>query len=312
MKKKIFFCLLIIFHLFTKQVNSLENKIILKVNNKMITTFNITQEERYLLVLNQKLKTIDKKKLKILATNSIVKEKIKEIELVKYYQIEKTLDNANLQKIIKNLYETIGFQKENEFKDYLESQNLKFSSVKRKLAIEMLWNNLIFEKFKNRVVVDEIEIKNNIDKEIKNLRFSRNLFLSEILIRNSKDLKLNEIYLKILKSINEIGFASTANIYSVSDTSKTGGKIGWVKETSLSKEILKEVINLKKDQISKPIKINENFLILKVDDAKINEQKIDKDKIFSDRVLFKTNQQLERFSLAYFNKVKQNIQINEI
>jgi peptidyl-prolyl cis-trans isomerase SurA len=190
MKKKIFFCLLIIFHLFTKQVNSLENKIILKVNNKMITTFNITQEERYLLVLNQKLKTIDKNKLKILATNSIVKEKIKEIELVKYYQIEKTLDDSNLQKIIKNLYETIGFQKENEFKDYLESQNLKFSSVKRKLAIEMLWNNLIFEKFKNRVVVDEIEIKNNIDKEIKNLRFSRNVFLSEILIRNSKDLKL--------------------------------------------------------------------------------------------------------------------------
>ena len=312
MKKKIFFCILIIFYLFTNQVNSLENKIILKVNNKMITTFNITQEERYLLVLNQKLTTIDKNKLKILATNSIIKEKIKEIELAKYYQIEKTLDDANLQKIIKNLYETIGFQKENEFKDYLESQNLEFSSVKRKLAIEMLWNNLIFEKFKNRVVVDEIEIKNNIDKEIKNLRFSRNVFLSEILIRNSKDLKLDEIYSKILKSIDEIGFASTANIYSVSDTSKTGGKIGWVKETSLSKEILKEVINLKKDQISKPIKINENFLILKIDDAKINEQKIDKDKIFSDRVLFKTNQQLERFSLAYFNKVKQNIQINEI
>ena len=312
MKKKIFFYVLIFFHLFTKQVNSLENKIILKVNNKMITTFNITQEERYLLVLNQKLKTIDKKKLKILATNSIVKEKIKEIELAKYYQIEKTLDDVNLQKIIKNLYETIGFKKENEFKNYLESQNLKFSLVKRKLAIEMLWNNLIFEKFKNRVVVDEIEIKNNIDKEIKNLRFSRNVFLSEILIRNSKDLKLDEIYSKILKSIDEIGFASTANIYSVSDTSKTGGKIGWVKETSLSKKILNEVINLKKDQISKPIKINENFLILKVDDAKINEQKIDKDKIFSDRVLFKTNQQLERFSLAYFNKVKQNIQINEI
>ena len=231
MKKKIFFYVLIFFHLFTKQVNSLENKIILKVNNKMITTFNITQEEKYLLVLNQNLKTIDKNKLKILATNSIVKEKIKEIELAKYYQIEKTLDDVNLQKIIKNLYETIGFKKENEFKNYLESQNLKFSLVKRKLAIEMLWNNLIFEKFKNRVVIDEIEIKNNIDKEIKNLRFSRNVFLSEILIKNSKDLKLDEFYLKILKSINEIGFASTANIYSVSDTSKTGGKIGWVKET---------------------------------------------------------------------------------
>jgi peptidyl-prolyl cis-trans isomerase SurA len=103
--------------------------------------------------------------------------------LVKYYQIEKVLNDENLTKILKNLYQTIGFKKESEFKDFLESQNLKFSSVKRKLAIEMLWNNLIFQKFNNRVVIDEIEIKNNLDKEIKNLSFSKDLFLSEILIK---------------------------------------------------------------------------------------------------------------------------------
>jgi peptidyl-prolyl cis-trans isomerase SurA len=191
------------------------------------------------------------------------------------------------------------------------SQNLKFSSVKRKLAIEMLWNNLIFEKFNNRVVIDEIEIKRNLDKEIKNLTFSKDIFLSEILIRNSKDLKLDLIYLEILKSIENVGFANTANIFSISDTAKIGGKVGWIKETSLSKQMIKNIINLKKGQISKPIKINENFLILKIDDAKINKQKINKNKILSNRITYKKNQQLERFSLAYFNKVKQNIQINE-
>ena len=175
----------------------------------------------------------------------------------------------------------------------------------------MLWNNLIFSKFNNRVVIDEAEIKNDLNKEINNLSFTRDVLISEILIRNSKNLNLDEIYLEILKSIEDVGFATTANIFSISDTAKIGGKAGWIKETSLSKLILKNIINLKKGQISKPIKINENFLILRIDDIKINKQKIDKNKILSNRINYKKNQQLERFSLAYFNKIKQNIQINE-
>ena len=312
MKKKIFFYSLIIFSLCIKQVASLENIILFKINNLIITTIDVKQEEKYLIVLNQNLKKIDKNKLKSLAIDSIIKEKIKEIELVKYYQIESVLDDTNLQKIIKNLYQTAGFQNAKTFKDYLESQNLNYSSIKRKLAIEMLWNNLIFKKFNNRVVIDEIEIKNNLDKEIKNFSFSRDIFLSEILIRDSKDLKINVVYQEILKSIKNVGFSNTANIFSISDTAKLGGKVGWVKETSLSKQILDKIINLKKEQISKPIKINENFLILRIDDTKINKQKIDKNKILSNRILFKKNQQLERFSLAYFNKVKQSIKINEL
>ena len=312
MKKKIFFYLLIIVHLCANQVSSLENKILIKLNDKIITTVDVKQEEKYLVVLNPNLKKIDQNKLKILAIDSIVKEKIKEIELIKYYEIEKVFDDANLKKIIKNLYQTVGFQKEKEFKDYLKSQNLKFSSVRRKLAIEMLWNNLIFQKFSNRVVIDEIEIKNNLDKEIDNLSFSKDIFLSEILIRNSKDLKLEIVYSEILKSIKDVGFATSANIFSISDTAKIGGKVGWVKETSLSKQILKNIINLEKGQISKPIKINENFLILSIDDIKINKQKIDKNKILSNRISYKKNQQLERFSLAYFGKVKQSIKINEL
>ena len=296
----------------TKQVNSLENRIILKVNDNIITSIDVVQEEKYLKVLNQKLKKIDKNKLKAIAIESIVKEKIKEIELVKYYQIEKVLGDTNLKRIVKNLYQTIGFKNEQDFKKYLNTQNLKFSSVKRKLAIEMLWNNLIFKKFSNRVVIDESDIKNNLDKELKNLKFSRDIFLSEILIRDSKNLKLDTVYLEILKSIDIIGFAATANIFSKSSTAKIGGKIGWVKETSLSKQILKNIINLEKGQISKPIKINENFLILAIDDTKINKQKIDKNKILSDRISYIKNQQLERFSLAYFAKVKQSIQINEL
>ena len=312
MKKIIIIYLLIIFHLSFLQANSLENKIRFKVSNKIITSFDIEQEKKYLVVLNQNLKKIEQNKLEVLASDSIIKEKIKEIELIKYYQIENVLNDTNLNEIIKSLYQAIGFQKEKDFKNYLEFQNLKFSLVKRKLATEMLWNNLIFKKFNNRVVIDEAEIKNNLDIEIKNLNNSNDLFLSEILIKNSPDLKIEAIYSEILKSIENIGFAATANIFSVSDTAKLGGKVGWVKETSLSKEIRREMINVKKGQISKPIKINESFLILRIEDIKVNNQKVDKNKILLNRISYKKNQQLERFSLAYFNKVKQSIQINEL
>jgi peptidyl-prolyl cis-trans isomerase SurA len=312
MKKKIFLYLLIVFQLYIEQAISLENKIILKIDDKIITTFDVKQEEKYLKVLNPKLNKVDQNKLKVLAKDSVVKEKIKEIELIKYYKIDSVLDDINLKKIIKNLYQTLGFQEEREFKGYLKNQNLKFSLVKRKLAIEMLWNNLIFKKFNNRVVIDEVEIENNLSKKIKNLSFTRDLFLSEILIGNSKDLKLDIIYSEILKSIENVGFAATANIFSISNTAKIGGKVGWVKETSLSKQILENIINLKKGQVSKPIKINENFLILAIDDTKLNKRKIDKNKILSNKISYEKNRQLERFSLAYFGKIKQNIQINEI
>ena len=312
MKKKIFLYFFIIFQLCAKQSIGLENKIIFKINDKLITTFDVKQEERYLKILNPNLNKIDQDKLKALAIDSIVKEKIKEIELIKYYQIEKALDDANLKIIMKNLYQAVGHQTEKEFKDYLKTQNIKFLSVKRKLAIEMLWNNLIFQKFSNRVVINETEIKNNLDKEINSLRLTRDVFLSEILIKNSKDLKLDILYSEILKSIEDVGFAATANIYSSSDTAKIGGKIGWVKETSLSKIIQKNIINLKKGQISKTIKINENYIILEIDDVKINKKKIDKKKILSNRILYIKNQQLENFSLAYFGKVKQSVQINEL
>jgi len=311
MKKKLFFYLLIFLYLNIGQVGSLENKIILKINNKIITTFDIEQEKKYLAVLNENLNKIDQNKFEILATESIIKEKIKEIEITKYFEIEKTLNDKNLKKIIKNLYQNAGYQSEEEFKNYLELLNLNYKLIKRKIAIEMLWNNLIFRKFINRVVIDKKEIEDNLDNEIKNMSFSRNLYLSEIIIKNSKDLEIEKIYSEILKSIENIGFGATANIFSISDTAKIGGKIGWVEETSLSKQILKNIINLKKNQISKPIKINENFLILNIDDIKINKQEIDKNEILKNRISYVKNQQLERFSLAYFSKVKQNMQINE-
>ncbi len=312
MKKKNFFYLFIFIYLGFSQTLSLENRIIYKVNNEIVTSIDIQTEEKYLVIFNPNLKKLETKQLNKLATESILKELIKKIELKKYFIIEKSLEDTNLKKIIKDLYVQIGINNEKDFINYLNDQNLDLRSIKKKIAIEMLWNNLIYKKYNKQVVINEILLKKQINKEIKKINKTKEFLLSEILIKNTKDLDIKKIYNDIVQNSEKIGFNNTANIYSKSDSAKYGGKIGWVQETSLSPKIVENLINLKKGEISKPIKISDNFIILKIDDFKINEKKINKDQILQNRIVFEKNRQLERFSIAYLNRVKQNIKINEL
>ena len=242
----------------------------------------------------------------------MLKEKIKEIELSNHYTIEKTLQDENLLKIIKDLYIKSGFKDKKNFNNFLIDQNLDLNKLKKKIAIEMLWNSLIFSKFNQQVVINRTLLEKQVNKEIKKLTNIREYFLSEILIKNEKDLKINQLYNEIITSSKKIGFDNTANLFSKSDSAKYGGKIGWIQETSLSPLIIKNLSELNKGEISKPIKASENFIILKIDDIKVSQRKIDKKKILENRITFEKNQQLERFSIAYLNKVKQNIIINEL
>ena len=312
MIKKIILLLLFFFYLNSNQSYSLENKIIYKVNNEIVTLFDVKQEKKYLIILNPNLKKLDKITLNKLANESILKEQIKKIEIKNYFNIEKSLDDPNLTRIIRDLYNKIGIKNEINFVNFLKEQNLNFKTLKQKIAIEMLWNNLIYAKYNKKVVIDQVLLKNEINIEIKKINTFKEFFLSEILIKNEKNLNIKDKYDEIIKSSNKIGFDNTANIYSKSDSAKLGGKIGWVEETSLTPSIVKNLINLKKGEISKPIKISENFIILKIEDIKTIERKIDKKRILQNRVTFEKNKQLERFSIAYLNRVKQNIKINEL
>ncbi len=312
MKKKIFFYLFIFIYLVFNQTLGLENKIIYKVNNEIVTSFDIKLEEKYLIIFNPNLKELDKTQLNKLAIDSILKELIKKIELERYFIIEKSLDDKNLNNIIKDLYIKIGIKNEKDFANFLDNQNLNLKSIKNKIAIEMLWNNLIFKKYNKQVVINEVLLKKQINKEIKKINKTKEFLLSEILIKNTKDLDIKQEYEEIIQNSKKIGFNNTANIYSKSDSAKYGGKIGWIQETSLSPKIVKNIIDLNKGEISKPIKISDNFIILKIDDIKINKKKINKDKILQNRIIFEKNRQLERFSIAYLNRVKQNIKINEL
>ena len=214
-------------------------------------------------------------------------------------------------KITSDLYKSLGFKNEEEFISYLAIQNIQIDWVKKKLEIESLWNNLIYRKHKNQIVVDEDKIKKQVLKEIKSIKKQNKIFLSEILIKLTTENDQLKLIEEVERKIQEIGFDNAANTYSISNTANKGGKIGWVNESSLSSIIVKEVKNLKKGENTTPIKLASGFLILKVNDIEMSEVKLDQNKIVDSRINNELNKQLDQFSTLYYNKVKSKIKINE-
>ncbi len=303
-KNLFFLFILIIF--FNSKVLSIENKIILKVNNKIITNIDIYNEAKYLKALNPNLKTLDENKILEVAKTSLIREKIKEIEISKYNQNE--INEKYFDNIIKSIYTNIGLKDKEEFLNYLSSLNINFLTIKKKLTNEAIWNQLIYKKFFSKLNIDKEKLRNEIKlNKIK----SNSYLLYEIVYSADENIKAKELFNEIKKSISDQGFENTASIFSISATSKTGGKLGWIDENSVNKKILTEISKLKIGQYTNPILIPGGFLILSVKDIKEIEKKIDIDKELTLRIRSLQNQQLNQYSNIYFKKIKKDVIINE-
>ena len=112
-------------------------------------------------------------------------------------------------------------------------------------------------------------------------------------------------------SISEIGFNNTANIYSISESSKLGGKLGWIDENNLSELIFKELKMINEGEFTNVINIRNNYMILKIEKIRLNEIPINKQNELNKMIKFETNKQLNQFSRIYFEKSKINYIINE-
>ena len=261
---------------------------------------------KYLSSLNPSLKNLDKNNLFQIAKSSLIREKIKEIEISKMEDF--TLNQDYLENIISNIYENLGFKKKEEFINYLKVQNISIEEIKEKISKEALWNKLIFNKFNEKVKIDKKKIKNEIKN---NKKFTNSYLLYEIIFNTEKKDDFQILFKKIKKSIEFNGFENTASIYSISDSAKVGGKLGWINESSISKKIMREINNLNNGEYTNPIQIPGGFLILKVKEKKTLEQNTDEEAEFLLKVKALTNQQLNQYSNIYFNKIKKNIKIYE-
>lgn len=304
--------LILIFYFFF--INLLNNdlyaniNIKIKVNDEIITNIDIEKEAEYLKILNPNLNQLNNDKVIKLAKKSLVKEIIKKNEILKFIDINK--NNELVEDYLKNLYLKLNYNSENEFKKELDSKNnYSINEIKEKIKLELLWNELIYNKYNQQLKIDEEKLINKINN-IKNEE-QKEYLLSEIIFKKKKDESLENLINQIKISINDIGFNNTANIYSISESSKFGGKLGWVNETSLSNLVSGKLSVLQEEEYTDVIQIGNNYLLLKIDQIKVSKIKIDKQKELNKLIQLETNKQLNQFSRIYFNKSKINYSIDE-
>ena len=286
-------------------------QILYKINNSLVTNIDIDNESNYLISLNTKLKDLDKNEIFEIAKESLIREKIKLNEIKKFFILEKYENNQLIQNIIKNLYTNLNLNNLIEFENYLGTFDISINEVKEKLKIEILWNQLISRKFQNQINIDEKKIRQNVKNEKMNYKEIIEYDLSEIVLAPQNEKEFGEEIKKIIETINMYGFETAATKFSISDTSKLGGNIGKIKENQLSKDLKKEIQKLKVNEFSKPININNKYLIIKVNQKRIINEEFDENQIVKEIIEIEKNKQYQNFSQIYFNKIKLNTQINE-
>ena len=299
--------IIIIFN-FSK-LQALENKILFKVDNEIITTIDIYHEVKFLKIFNPQINNLNNEEQLEISKNSIIRDKIKKTEILNFVK-EIKVEEKFLINLLKNKYSEINVDTMKNFENYLKENDLNVDLIKEKFAIELIWNDLVFQKYSSKISIDKEKIKLEILGKPKNNL--RELSISEIIFNVSKKSEFEKKYEKILEDIELTGFKNAALIHSESDTASIGGHIGWIREDNLNKNVRKKISNLKKGEFSKPILTSSGFLIIKIEDEKIYEIDFDLDRETKNLIEFKTNEQLNQFSRLYFNKVKKNIIFNEL
>ena len=286
---------------------SIETKIIHSIQNEIITNIDIKNEFKYLTALNNSLKDLDKEKILSISNESIIREKIKKIEISKTFK-EIKLEEKYTSTLIKNIYSRLNLKSINEFKKYLKDYDLTISDIKKKITIDALWNELIIQKFSPKININREKIKETILENSKIL--SKEYRLSEIIFEVANKEEIEKKYNEVVKSINEIGFENSAASYSFSESGKIGGDIGWINENSLNEEIKKNINDLKIGEVTKPIILSNGVLILKLIDTKNSETTIDIENELNKAINYERNRQLNQYSKIYYNKIKKNLDLD--
>ena len=286
-----------------------ETAIIAKINNEIITSHDLLVEIKYLEALNPSLKKLTGEQKTKVAKESIIREKIKTIEILKYFKLGK--DSNYLNEIITKNFEKLGLKNKIEFENYLSKYDLTIDDVKKKFEIEATWNTLIVQKYKKQVNIDVKKLEKKLNEEKSKLNKQEVFLLSEILFNAESKEVLEKKYKKILKSIKEIGFKNTANIYSVSDTAKFGGLLGWIQKNQISKKIYNELSKINVGEFTSPINIPGGVIIIRINEKKISELEIDYNLELKKMIQFEKNKQLMQFSSIYYKKIKNNSEIYE-
>ena len=282
--------------------SSMQNKIIAHVGTEIITSADLENKVKTLLILNnqelnqENINTVKGESLKSIMRSLIKKKEIKKYEVTEY-------NKNQLNNYIINVISNKNLSNQEELKNLFKQNNIDYDIWVESVKIDILWNTLIFRMYSNQITINSIEIENDIKEKMKK-KESKEYNLSEILINSSvgdTDNAINDIY----KTIQKEGFEKAASLHSSSVTASNKGQLGWVNESSLSKIFLKQLNSIDKGQITKPIKIQENYIILKINDIKIiSSETVDIEKLKKSIIKNNKEEKLNLFSRSHFSKLE--------
>ena len=307
--KKLLNYFIILNLLFINSVLGLENRILFKVNNEIITTIDILNESNYLKALNKNAQSLDEKTLIEISKNSIIREIIKkdtvDVELTNTDIEEDLLNNA-----LKNIYQNLNLNSNDEFAKFLNNYDLNLDYIKNKISIEILWNRLIVSKFRSKIFIDQ----NNVEQQLKEIQTAgtKQLSLSEIYFTSNNLEELNKKFNQIKNDIENSGFDKAALIHSKSNSASQNGDIGWINENSLNPNIKSILMDIKIGEFTKPITVPGGYLVLKLKEQRIVENKIDLNKERENLIRSLTNQQFNQFSNIYYKRIEKDSIIDEL
>ena len=213
-KINLIYIILIILTNFTL-VNSAENRILLKVDNNIITTVDLLNEIKFLSLINKDFEKLEKNKKIEIAKSSQIRDKIKFIEISKF-RSEFNVSNTTLENIIKNYFKNLNISSLDDFDKFFNENNLDTEFVKMKIILDSMWKRLIYEKYSKNVKINEKEIRQNLKK----LEKQKEYLLSEIVFNLDESEKLENKVTLINKTIDDKSFSEAAILFSISDTSK--------------------------------------------------------------------------------------------
>ena len=304
---KILNYLFIIFFLFqfSNVFSKISNSIVITVGNLPITYLDLVKEMRLIaIVSNNKIENSNKEQIKNIAAKSLIKRKIKEIEIEKYSI--KNFNKNDLKKLISQTSINLGTN-EDGLKKIMNLNNLDFKYLEHKYEVDLKWNSLIFELYKNKVVLNMGEVEEILNNTIQNTVSRKDFLLSEIEI-NLPNNEMQLVIKKIIKNIEVEGFENTAKKYSISQTAERGGSLGWINEKKLSGKILENIKNLKTNEVGKPIILENSIVFLKKMGEKVYEK--DVKKLKDNIIKIEKEKKLKMFSNSHYSNLERVTQIN--
>jgi peptidyl-prolyl cis-trans isomerase SurA len=279
---------------------SIENKIVLKVENQIITNFEVKNKILTLLVIsNQEINQNNINNLKKDVLNLLINSKIKKIEISKY-NIKQ--DNVKIEAYINSIYTDVS-----DLKKKFSENNLDYQLFFDEIAVELMWQELIYKIYSKKIDINKNLIESEIKDYIKNASLIEEFRISEIEIPFSNKEELEIKTLNIEKEIKAMGFEQTALKYNNKYSNSSNIDLGWISAYALAPEIYERLSEINVGEITQPIIGQNNIMILKLSDKRIaKKENVDTTKLREEFFNKKRNDQFRLYSKSHLSKLKNN------